>query len=257
MKYYPAILAAFGSSLFAAAIVAPAATVRAAAVTLVNAGFESQAVADGVHSTNIPGWNIVTGNTLVTDAVSTYNPINSNYTGATAGAPPAPAGGTNVLDLTASGLVSATGIVTQQTNVSLTGDTTYTLTVAVGNPLSDDLYHGYTISLTAGVTVLNFVTANTTPDGTFQDVTLTYTPNLLDPVVASLITQQQKLTISLASGALNVATLLGTSTVNFDNVRLDASPAAVPEPSTVQAVLAGLAALGCAGYARRRRQLPL
>ena len=249
MKYHPAILAAL------AALAVPVTGAHAAAVTLVNPGFESQVVADGVSSTNIPGWNIVTGNTIITDAVSTYNPVNADYAGATNGAPPAPAGGTNVLDLTGNGLTNTnivTGIVTQQTNVSLTGNTTYSLTVAVGNPLSDDLYHGYTISLTAGGTVLNFITANTTPDGAFQDVTLTYTPNLLDPVVAALITQQQKLTISLASGVLNVATVLGTSTVNFDNVRLDVSP--VPEPSTVQAVFAGLALLGFVGFSRRRRR---
>ena len=258
MKLCTNILSAFATSLVAFAI-APA-SVHAAPVALVNPSFEDNIISDGVHTTGITGWNIVSGNTSVpivgtplTDAVTTYNPTSANYAGA-AGNNSAPGmTGSNVLDLTG-GLVGLTGVVTQTVNsVPIALGNTYTLTVSVGDP-ANFANHGYNLALGAGLTgvqgltVLSSVSGTGIPGGTFEDISVTYTPSALDPLIGSLV--GTPLTIQLSSSAL---LSVGASSVDFDNVRLDVSTSPVPEPSTVQAMIAGFALLGCIGMIRRRK----
>ena len=157
------------------------------------------------NSGPIPGWTI-------TGATGDWQP-NSGYYNL-----PLPDG--NVIAYSNGGSLSQT-----LTGVSLQPNSTYTLTVAVGNRLGGYTSGGqYTIQLDAGSTMLATVTGSNssiTP-GTFMDVVLTYT-------TGSTVTPGD-LTIVLSGGG---------SQVNFDNVRTS-----VPEPSSLSMAVMGLAFFG-------------
>jgi hypothetical protein len=118
---------------------------------------------------------------------------------------------------------------------AITADTTYTLTVAIGNPagsgLDDDTYDAYFGLLANGNPfVIDPIAIGSVPDGTFQDFTFSFTTPL-DANYAG-----QSLGIVLASEAPTDTGLQAA----FDNVRLDASdPEAVPEPATWALLLLG------------------
>jgi hypothetical protein len=114
---------------------------------------------------------------------------------------------------------------------TITGDTTYTLTVAIGNPKSNDpISNGspgnISFSLLAdGVAFATDTVPNgTVANGTFQDFTLTYTT----PDSGSMVGDDLK--IQLAS----LPTSGDSTQASFDDVTLDATamPLSVPEPST-------------------------
>ena len=132
---------------------------------------------------------------------------------------------------------------------TITPDTDYTLTVAIGNRNGTGLYNdpgNVSFSLLAnGVAFATQTVSNgTVPNGTFDDFALTYTT----PDAGSII--GENLTIQLAtlpeqSNAFQAA---------FDNVTLDETTiAAAPEPSTVILLLSGLALIGIARLRRCHR----
>lgn len=129
------------------------------------------------------------------------------------------------------------GSISQTLGVSLLPNSTYTLSVFVGDRL-DNENTSYSLSLLAGSTTLcTFGGLNSaiTP-GTFADETCTYHSGA-----------------SVPTGDLSIVlTSAGTQT-DFDNVSLDVASVVVPEPSSMALLAAGL--LGVAllsGYMKTR-----
>src|SRR5579863_10359673 len=141
--------------------------------------------------------------------------------------------------------ISTPGATISQTlPVSLMPDTTYTLSVDVGNRL-DLLETGFSISLDAGATALNTVTGSnsTITPGTFANETLTYTTGS-----------------TVLPGDLTIILGSGGSQSNFDNVRLTTSStsggsASVPEPSGLLLLVMGLSCLALFTWSNRRGYL--
>jgi hypothetical protein len=130
------------------------------------------------------------------------------------------------------------GSISQTLSASLTANTLYTLTVAVGNRLDavvNNLATTYIIQLFAGSTLLNSITgSNTTiPLGTFMDVSFNYLAG-----------------VTLPPGNLSIVLSSVGPQSDFDNVRLTATPTSVPEPSSLALLAAGL---GLALFVFRRR----
>jgi len=198
--------------LAVAAACAPAG-VHAAPVAVVNASFEATVLAANTNSVGIPGWVNSTGgilHPLIGPAGQFSNPIPD---------------GVNTAWLNG-------GSATQTLNIVLAADTNYTLQVAVGDR-RDNVFPGYSVALLAGNTVL--VTESALhPDDGFLDSVIRYSATAGSPGLGL------PLAIRLTAN--------GTQ-VNFDNVRLDATP--VPEPGAWALMLAGIATLG--GLSRRGR----
>jgi hypothetical protein len=207
-----------------------AGTSQAQAIAINNASFESPVVGPGGYTDNsVQGWTI-DGTANYTAGVqdfgsgdfSSYDPL------------AAPADGDQAL------FVAHGGIVYQDVG-ALAADTTYTLTLAVGQRLSggsNDNTGGGIFELINGTTdtgtVLAASTLDTPAEGTFNLQSLTYT------------------TGDSVSGDLAIA-LLQTSgnQVVFDNVQLTAG--AVPEPSIVLLLaLGGVATMAVMHYRRSR-----
>jgi MYXO-CTERM domain-containing protein len=148
-----------------------------------------------------------------------FNPGTGQYPGqgATEGSQVAFSNGGNVI---AQGLATV-----------LQADTNYTLQVDVGDR-TDTPFPAYSIELFAGGIQLTTGSNATPPDGGFATSTATFNPGSSHPALGA------PLEIRLTSNGVQM---------NFDNVRLDATP--IPEPAGLT-LLAGAAALGL----RRRRQ---
>jgi len=153
----------------------------------------------------IPGWT-----TTVADG--SWQPSSSYFN------LPLPDG--NVVAYSNGGTISQT-----LTGTSLQPNSTYTLTVAVGNRL-DNLAAEYTIQLEAGSTVLATVTGSNSSitSGTFMDVVLTYATGA-----------------AVTPGDLAIVLSSNGTQSDFDNVRLTE---AVPEPSSLSLMVVGLAFAG-------------
>jgi hypothetical protein len=164
---------------------------------------------------------------------------------------------------------------------TITADTTYTLTVAVGNadlnnpsletgplvfdPIGDTPPSGVTLALLANGQpfAIDPIPAGLVASGTWQDFTLSYTTTDADPIVGEQLTIQ--LGTQPGSGASEGAV--------FDNVRLDASSvsngdgsgdddgdgsgglAVTPEPPSCGLLGLGLGALGWLARWRSRNAL--
>jgi hypothetical protein len=125
------------------------------------------------------------------------------------------------------------GTISQTTSTSLTANTTYTLSVDVGRRF-DAGVNNFTLALYAGNTILQSLTLSNSliPLGGFVDESFSYTSGTVLP-----------------SGNLRIAlTTAGPQQVNYDNVRLTASP--VPEPTSLALLAAGL---GLVIFVLRRR----
>jgi hypothetical protein len=121
----------------------------------------------------------------------------------------------------------------------ITADTTYTLTVAVGNPNGTGLYEetgNFGIGLTANGSVfaLDPIAGGSIANGTFQDFSYSFTT----PVDASYAGQDLGILLASAPETDNAFQ------PSFDNVRLDATDlSAAPEPKAWALFMLGAGAL--------------
>jgi len=183
-------------------------------VAIVNPGFEVPVKADGDFTDGLadcPGWSYVDEQTQG----GVWNPGLTGYEGWEGNAPE----GENIAYVTKSGIE-------QVLTETLTAETTYTLTVEVGN-LKDSPWTGYKVQLLAGETLLaeddNTVTI---AEDTFETSTVIYTSgadDVADPNVG------QPLQIQLHC--------LDANEVDFDDVKLTGE-GPTPDPYVVALTLA-------------------
>jgi hypothetical protein len=201
---------------------------NATPITVPNASFESPSspVESSTNSTLIPGWvfNVKDGSVFGTESIA------SSF--ASAGT----SSGNNCAFIN-NDYPGVTDTITSAASLgTITGLTTYTLTLAIGNRTGTGLYHdpgNVSFSLLANGVAFATKTVNngTVSDGTFQDFTLTYTT----PSSGSIVGENLE---------IQLATLPETGSAyqpGFDNVRLNATTMPVPEPKTW--VLLGIGAL--------------
>ena len=258
--------------LILAALLSASGVSTAALLGVTNPGFE-----DTTGSTNIynefsfgpfAGWNLYDpgsitdggdGPTYFIGTISPQiisNPPNHEYF--PAGAPE----GSRVaiaFNFNGSGGGGEYGLV-QTLSDTLAANTLYTLRVLVGNIASGvsvdttyfnlDGFPGYRIDLLAGSTVLasdNNSLAGSIPEGEFRESTVSY-------LSGGSVTPGQALGIRLVN--LNVVDAgfpAADWEVDFDNVRLDAVSASVPEPRQWMATLLAVVLAGRVVWQRRRR----
>jgi hypothetical protein len=236
------------SLLISALLLSASGLSSAALLGVTNPGFENTTGSPVVYNEftfgPLPGWNLydpgnITDNGdgptyfIGTIAPQIINPPNYEYF--PAGAPQ----GSRVaiaFNFNGSGGGGEYGLV-QTLGDTLTANTLYTLRVLVGNIASGvsqdstffnlDGFPGYRIDLLAGGSVLasdNNSLAGTIPEGEFRESTLTY-------LSGGSVAPGQALGIRLVN--LNVVDSLFPGAdweVDFDNVRLEAGSASVPEP---------------------------
>ncbi len=223
----------------------------AAPVTVINASFESQVIADGTFATSSApmGWAVFGNLNLNNRTVGVLNPNSTTlYSGGATD-------GNNVgviflLDDfgNQSTFAGSEGGMQQTLTDTLQSWTRYTLTIDVGN-IANEVnfphnqfafggFPGYRIDLLAGSNVIASDNNTLLPaEGMFSTSTIEFTTD-------NSVAPGQQLGIRL----VNLNQAIGIE-VNFDNVRLDAT--AVPEPSTgLACLLVGL----LLGFKRRTRK---
>jgi hypothetical protein len=242
-----------------AAVLLPA-PLLAVPITITNAGFEDLYQGSDVSAGAFPvgpapaGWSIWDPNNALSAGayVGVLNPTGTTYFDG--GAVPE---GDNAALLYADGDASGDAYgIEQQLTATLAADTTYTLTVEVGNIASGtglgdpyagfgfynlDGFPGYRIELWAGNSLLavdeNNLPALPDAEGEFMLSTLSYTTQGGDPVGDQLLIRL------INPHVADVAGVRGLE-VDFDDVRLDAAPSAVPLPGSLALLLAGLPGVG-------------
>ena len=206
---------------FALSISSPA---TAGMITVLNPGFEDLVLpgpggAGNYALNNIPSWD-VTGQT------ATFKP----------GAVQFPGGVPEGVNVAAAGNSIDGGVISQTLAATLETNTTYTLMVDVGQRLDFPL-SSHAIELIAGGVTLASDSSLSPAAGTFLTDTIIYNSGS-NPAQLG-----QSLMIRLSASVGGQA--------DFDNVRLDASPTAVPEPMSLSMLSIG--ALGLLLYRWRRR----
>jgi hypothetical protein len=133
----------------------------------------------------------------------------------------------------------------------ITADTTYTLTVALGNPNGTGLYDNtgdvyFGLTANGSQFVIDPILNGSISNGTFQDFSFSFTT----PVDAAYAGESLGIVLASLPESNNAFQ------PSFDNVRLDETDLAVaPEPTSFVLILGGLALLGCVQLRRRRPTL--
>ena len=227
------------SGLVLAALILASSSALATSLTVQNFSFEGPVLADGANQPNPPGWTL-------NNAGNEYNPTSSQFATAAGNGTPTGADGIQVASSNGGqgtallqALAGDDGILGNGDDPLFAPNTTYTLTVAVGQRL-DLPFTGYALELVLldGTVIATEVSAITPAPGTFVDRTISVDSNTVAPIHYG-----QQIRINL--------TTAGFYEVNFDNVRVSA--VTVPEPSSV--VLAVLGFIGIAAWGWRRRAI--
>lgn len=211
-----------------------AAVSLAAPVNVPNFSFEDDVLADGTAVSPVASWFTLNG--------GAYDPLDAQYAGTT---------GDNVQGVLSNGgqfaysapptAAPASGNLSSNATFAVSDQTTYTLTVAVGQPLSTSTFSGR-IELLNAVTGVPVATSGVftnadIPAGSFVDYSTTpFTTIVGDP-------------LSLVGLKIRLNFDVGGNGINWDNVRLDATP--IPEPSSL--ILLGTSSLAMLLIRRRRR----
>ncbi len=197
----------------------------AAPITVLNHSFEAPGLSDGGVGAAATSWTTGGG------VVGQFNPTAAEYTGATGSGTPSGGSGSQVVFASGGGFHSQTLTDTLQVG-------TYTLTVAVGNR-SNFAMGNWVFDLRAnGIsTVLATSTGNSEllTSGAFTDKVLIFNVLAGNPNLGTA------LGIVLSSDASGAA--------EYDNVRLDFAPVAIPEPASM-----ALLGLGSVLLLARRRK---
>lgn len=226
----------------AAALALLATGAQAAMVVVDNPGFEAQVHGPNTFTFGAPtNWSAYNTNVVNGDSIGTLNPQGTTYFA------PGQWGGSNVaIAFIQSGGTSGVEFgIRQALNETLQADTTYTLTVGVGNiasgtsdlgngPIFFDLdgFPGYRVELLVGNTVLaadlNELASggNTIPEGEFRSSQVVFDSTGVDALLIG-----QPLVIGLVN--LNVPDPIDLGAdreVDFDDIALDASPTVIPIP---------------------------
>ncbi len=227
------------SALTAFVFILTAFAANATPITVPNASFESPSspAQTSSNSNVVSGWvfNVKGGSVYGTMAISS----NFNSSGASSGYESA---------FINNDAVNVTDTITSAASLAtITPLTDYTLTVAIGNvKQSDSSLYGtpgpVSFSLLAnGVAFVTKTVSNgTVPNGTFEDFTLTFTTPSSGSIIGDNLTIQLA-TLPQQGSAYKAA---------FDNVTLDATVLAVPEPQSWALLVSGGLALG---WLMRRR----
>jgi hypothetical protein len=239
----------------AAAFVLFATGTQAAMVVIDNPGFEAEVHGPNTFTFTPPtGWSAYNTDAVNGDTVGTLNPQGTTYF------VPGQWGGSNVaIAFMQSGGTSGVEFGIRQTlNETLQADTTYTLTVEVGNiasgfsdlgggPIFFDLdgFPMYRVELLAGDTLLaadlNELASggNTIPEGEFRTSQVVFDSTGVDALLIG-----QPLVIGLVN--LNVPDPIDLGAdreVDFDDVTLDASPTVIPIPPAFLLLASGVGLL--------------
>lgn len=195
-----------------------------------NASFEDAPLSDGAFAGGAAGWESTPG---AGTAVSSLNPLDAQFTGATGGSIPGTGSGDQVAVIG-----GGSGNQLWQNIGTIESDANYLLTVAIGERL-DLSWSDLTVALRAnnkdGTLLASEVyTAADAPDGTFSDVSFSF--------------DSADFTGEVGNDLYLVFTGSGNISV-FDNVRVSETISSVPEPSSL--TLLGL--LGMPFLMRRRR----
>jgi len=181
----------------------------AVAVPIVNAGFENPVLADGDYTGYIPGWSVVNGGDIGVWNVQTVD------------FPTEAPEGANTAYVYGATTVQGFGQVLSGPTGLFQLDSSYSLTVKVGNSASYNGFPGYQVQLLAGGTVIaqddNTLTVG---EGGFVISTVNYTYNSTNSALVG-----QPLEIRLLSKGV------GSDEMEFDDVQLTATsthPIAVP-----------------------------
>lgn len=213
---------------------------HATAVPINNASFEADVLADDVNTdSNVSGWSSSIASVCSPQCFGAYNPG--------VGSVSIPSGvvpdGNNVLYMVSPGGTLA--VFQALTGNVLAANTRYTLTVAVGNTAdrADDGSFGFRLGVVGSdnsYAVLNGSLASIA-NGEFVDLSASSVIQAGNPDIG------KTLVIQLFGPAIPGP---GRPYAVFDNVRLDATVAVVPEPASLALFAPGL---GLLGWLARRR----
>jgi hypothetical protein len=236
-------------SLFAIMPLALTLSAEAVLLTINNSSFEDPITADGdftASSTSAPnGWAVYNdGATSSSRQFGVWNPTGTNtFVGGDA-----PDGvNIGVVFLLNTTNIAEAGL-SQTLGDTLQLNSTYTLTVEVGNFADDNPSDSFNFNGFPGYRIDLMTVNNPTPLASDNN-TLTPAEGIFETSIVSFTTGSSHTDAGQAL-AIRLVNLNGAGIeVNFDDVRLDASP--VPEPSTA-ALLLGAVGLICAGLRRNR-----
>lgn len=201
------------------------------AVAVENHSFEKVTCVDGGGEYFIPDWTI-------SGKAGTWN-VKDYYSGN------APDGQNVAFVVAYIGWPATTSTISQVLSTKLSLNTLYTLQVEVGKSNGTDPTAPYRVQLWAGGVLLSEDNNSLTLDRhtTFQTSTVTYSALSNDSQLDSFL--EIRFIVECDSSR-------PYGDYSFDNVRLDATPSAVPTPSSFIALL-GMGAMGLVAVARRRR----